>query len=79
MTLRQELSALTLQHCLHACVFSFQSQRDNTFYEPESRYDIFGTPGFTLLNNLEIYNINNYYFLRKHEIILFYLVATRWL
>ena len=31
-----------------ACVFSFRSQRDNTFYEPESRYDIFGTPGFTL-------------------------------
>ena len=47
MTLRQELSALTLRHCLHACVFSFRSQRDNTFYEPESRYDIFGTPGFT--------------------------------
>ena len=67
MTLRQELSALKLQHCFHACVFSFQSQRDNIFYEPESRYDIFGTPGFTFLNNLEIHNINNYYFLRKHE------------
>ena len=48
MTLRQELSALTLRHCLHACVFSFQNQRDNTFYEPENRYDILGTPGFTL-------------------------------
>ena len=47
MTLHQELSALTLRHCLHACVFSFRSPRDNTFYEPESRYDIFGTPGFT--------------------------------
>ena len=44
MTLRQELSALTLRHWLHACVFSFQSQRDNTFYESESRYNIFGTP-----------------------------------
>ena len=48
MTLRQELSALTLRHCLNACVFSYRSQRDNTLYEPESRYDIFGTPGFTL-------------------------------
>jgi hypothetical protein len=48
MTLRQELSALTLRHCLHACVFSFRGQTDNTFYELESRYDIFGTPGFTL-------------------------------
>jgi hypothetical protein len=48
MTLRQELSALTLRHCLHACVFSFRRQRDNTFYEHGSRYDIFGTPGFTL-------------------------------
>jgi hypothetical protein len=48
LTLRQLLSALTLRHCLHACVFSFRSQRDNTFDEPESQYDIFGTPGFTL-------------------------------
>ena len=48
MTLRQELSALTLRHWLHACVFSFRSQRDNTFYEPESRSDILVTPGFTL-------------------------------
>ena len=48
MTLRQELSALTLRHCLHACAFSFRSQRDNTFYEPESQYVIFGTPVFTL-------------------------------
>ena len=31
-----------------ACVFSFRSQRDNTFYEPESQYVIFGTPVFTL-------------------------------
>jgi uncharacterized membrane protein YoaT (DUF817 family) len=61
MTLRQELSALTLQHCLHACVFSFQSQRDNTFYEPESRYDIFGTPRFYAFHyaGLGIYQFKN--------------------
>ena len=58
MTLRQVLSALTLRHCLHACVFSFRSQRDSTFYEPESRYDIFGKPGFTLFTTRDWEFIN---------------------
>ena len=58
MTLRQKLSALTLRHCLHACVFSFRGQRDNTFNEPESRHDIFGTPGFTLFTTWDWEFIN---------------------
>ena len=58
MTLRQGLSALTLRHFLHACVFSFRSQGDNTLYEPESQYDIFGTPGFMLFTTRDWEFIN---------------------
>ena len=42
LKIRQVFSALTLRHCLHACAFSFRSQRDNTFYELET---FSGNPG----------------------------------